>query len=522
MPYMIDQNADSAAFCPRLRFRVRSGWACGRGALVALFLISRAAFAVDPAPEPNKIDNVVVVVIDTLRADHLGSYGYARPTSPNIDRLAAEGVLFERAIAASSYTREAVAAIFSGQYPSENRWGSGWEATPDPDLPTLATLFKERGAHTGFFSGTPMLEGLTFHRGFDEAQCLVTQYGISGADERVANEALRWMGRNTDAPFFSYIHLLDPHAPYNPPAKVLRQFAEPIAEPIALYEEVRQHVPERVAEGFGPGEARFDDMIARYDAEIAVVDAVVGRLMTGLRALGLDQRTLVILTADHGEEFLEHDFVEHAWRLYPESVHIPMIFWAPKHLAPERVGDAVSQVDLLPTLAQVFDLPATGDYTGRSLLQRKEGAGWRYAPGNVPVYSELAIQSRNILHAVHHAGWSYFEAQRWLTPAELSATAKNHKNILRELREGTREDLDSWGEVIHKEWVQWDFDDASPTIAPTLEVELRGLLRDFGAARAARIPDATKREQVGGMTEEDEAVLESLGYLDAPVKKQES
>lgn len=149
-------------------------------------------------------------------------------------------------------------------------------------------------------------------------------------------------------PFFLYVHYLDPHGPYDPPAGTVPDFDR--FERVGIYNHVRENITTLRSEGFGPGEPRFDDYRARYAAELTHVDTAVGTLLDGLREQGRLENALVIVTSDHGEEFLEHGYVEHAWTLYEESIRVPLILHAPEWLEPARVTGRVSGVDLVPTL----------------------------------------------------------------------------------------------------------------------------------------------------------------------------
>jgi arylsulfatase A-like enzyme len=154
--------------------------------------------------------NLVVINIDTLRADHLGCYGYGRNTSPFIDSLAGRGVLFERALSNSSYTRESVAVLFSGRLPSAS--GSvGWNARPSDTTRNLAELFRDAGYQTGFSSNTTMLTDPLFTKGFDEAEQLTTVWGLSGAGPKLSARAVEFATRHAGGRFMMYLHYLDPH-----------------------------------------------------------------------------------------------------------------------------------------------------------------------------------------------------------------------------------------------------------------------------------------------------------------------
>ncbi len=159
--------------------------------------------------------DVLLIVVDALRADHLGAYAYTRDTSPFIDSLAREGIVFERAIANSSYTRESVAALLTGQLPSRSG-AYGWLARPGRAAPHLGEIFRRAGYHTGLLSNTTQLYDPGFNRGFDETQHLPKSWDISREGGRLTKRALDFVARAGSRPVFLYLHYLDPHAPYDP------------------------------------------------------------------------------------------------------------------------------------------------------------------------------------------------------------------------------------------------------------------------------------------------------------------
>ncbi|MBI2435697.1 MAG: sulfatase-like hydrolase/transferase [Candidatus Hydrogenedentes bacterium] len=496
---------------------------------------------------PHQPPNVLIILIDALRADHLGLYGYSRNTSPFIDHLGAEGVVFEQAVSPSSYTRESVAALFTGRYPACDAWGMGWYATPDPALPGLGKLFQNAGYTTALFTATPMLEGLSFYEGFTESECVVLDFGdkgysVSGQGPRLVKRMLQFADTVGEKPFLAYLHFLDPHAEYEPAREALEQFHPPLDPPVRLYNEVRFHVPELVAAGFGPGEARFDDLAARYDAEIAMIDENLRELFDGLATRGLLDNTLVVVTADHGEEFLEHGFVEHAWQLYWESLHVPLIFWMPQDplqaaptpasasdksdrsdtaatfLNPARVPGLVSLVDVLPTLASFCGI-ALGSVTsdGQSLLKEEDGAWAPQVPEGRPVFSSLLIQERVLQHAVFRDGLAYLTATAPVTPEDLTATARQHRQLREAVENGQRPPVSIWAQPAQEALFDLRSDPTQHQNVLEQHPEQAAQCRaDLEALRArcplAPVDDAQKRH---GVSPELQQQMDALGYLNA-------
>lgn len=386
--------------------------------------------------------NVVVVCVDTLRADHLGFSGYEHDTSPFLDSIANQGVVFERAFSTSSFTRESVSALLTGQLPSIS--GSrGWNAAPSNAVSDLGELFGRAGYRTGFFSATPTLTNPRFSEDFEVVDQLVSGAGVSGMSHRLSERALEFVAGVGEDRFLMYVHYLDPHGPYSPPEDLLLQYVEEVhPDPVALYTELRHAIPEYVADGFGPGHPRFVDMIARYDAEIADTDRALQSLFAGLDRLGVLENTLVVLTSDHGEEFLEHGFIEHAWTLYDESIHIPLVFWAPGRLDPQRAGHLASHVDIMPTLADLTGLPHDADgFDGRPLFDA-EGS---VRPSDRPVVCEMLIKHRCVVRATLQGDWKLIQARRWLEPEQRAKISRTEGKFESSARDWP---TDFWGEIV--------------------------------------------------------------------------
>lgn len=479
--------------------------------VTTLVLLAAAACRRQTEVSRLKEFNVVVINIDALRADHLGCYGYGRPTSPFIDRLATEGVVFERALSNSSYTRESVAALESGLLPSCSG-GVGWTARPLADRHHLGVLFQRAHYRTGFISATTMLTDTAFTAGFTYVRQLAQRWGQSGLGPGLSAAALEFVRQHADERFMMYLHYLDPHGPYQPPDELYRRFATiPFEHPVDLYSDVRPHFETFVKQGFGPGDPRFEDMVLRYDAEIADTDRSIEILFKGLDSTRVLDRTFVILTADHGEEFLDHGFIEHAWTVYDESLHVPLILWAPRALRPRRVAAPVSVIDVLPTILQLTQIPHDPqDFDGRALLDD-------HGDVVVPVHphtAELLIQERNVVRAVVAGGWKYIAAQRWLVPGERPRAAAEEDSL--RSRGGARVDLS--GPVVHEELYhvaddpqeRRDLVAAAPEPLRRLRERMRATLDACAQRRGDRGRGALQAEPPSPA---DAERLRSLGYL---------
>jgi len=312
-------------------------------------------FAPQHSPAPSR-PNVVVYLIDALRADHLGVYGYQRPTSPEIDAFAAEAVVFTHAMANASWTRPAVASLFTGVSPLVHG-AIGRQDSLGDSLPTLAELLGQAGYQTaGFITNSNVSTPFGLGRGFDTYQVLpeTRSREIHQLSSRLNQPVLRWLeSRDPARPFFLYLHASDPHGPYTPPEPFRTRFAAGLLEPVMNSLDHRE------------------SLIANYDAEIAHNDHHFGRLMTFLEQSGLYGNTLVVLTADHGEAFFEHRQWQHGRSLHAEELHIPLILKLPDGtgVVSGRTCDTLcQQVDLLPTILQAAGLEPLDHVHGRSLI----------------------------------------------------------------------------------------------------------------------------------------------------------
>lgn len=316
--------------------------------------------------------NVVVYLIDALRADRLGCYGYDRPVSPRIDDFARDAVLFERAQAQTSWTRASVASIFTGLM-AQVHSANGDDDALSPEVKTIAEFLKAAGYKTvGISTNGNAGPGVGFGQGFDKFKNLGPV-----RSEECNVEASKWLDRRDEtAPFFMWVHTVDPHAPYMPPDDLRAVFAPDVVDENAghvdrvegLTRDPRRVTPQLIA-----------DLRALYDAEIAANDRTFGALIDDLQTRGLYDDALIILVADHGEEFFDHGGWTHGKTLFGEQLDIPMIIKYPGEGGGRRINEIVQHVDLLPTILRELGLAAPEGIQGRSLqvLLTEEGrAGW--------------------------------------------------------------------------------------------------------------------------------------------------
>lgn len=316
-----------------------AGWA------VALLLL--AATGAGCRREP---PNILLVSIDTMRRDHVSAYGYRRPTTPAIDRLAAEGALFENAWSTSSWTLPAHMSTFTGALPSTHQVEEETDRLP-PGILTLAEHLRSNGfATAGFASHVFLGVPYGFARGFDVYDVHVDQRA-----DAVTRRAARWLARRPHRPFFLFVHYFDPHWSYDPPAEIARRFDPGYAGP--AYGELEYLL------GFSDPHTPLPPEIETrifglYDGEIRFADDQLGVLLDALRRDGVLDHTIVAVVSDHGEEFKDHGSFGHGGSLYAEVARVPMALrYPPRVRRGTRVRPPVSLADIPATLTGLAGVP---------------------------------------------------------------------------------------------------------------------------------------------------------------------
>jgi arylsulfatase A-like enzyme len=317
--------------------------------------------------------DVLLVVVDTLRPDFLGAYGFPRPTSPHLDALAAEGVVFERALAASATTVPSHASLMTSLWVTEHSVGYLNGPTRLDDEVTLARRFQLAGYDTAAFIGNILLRRRTgLDAGFDVYDDELPDVERNRSDffERSADQttdrALAWLGERNERPYFLWVHYQDPHGPYTPPAPFDRAFdclGKEGDEPLPVLENHsgRRGIPAYQAL---PGLREPGAYRSLYAGEIAFFDASLGRLLGAARER--DRPLIVAFTSDHGESMGEHNYwFAHGHATTPDIAHVPLVLVAPG-VAPGRRKDLVHHVDVMPTLLDLAGLPV-GDVRGLAL-----------------------------------------------------------------------------------------------------------------------------------------------------------
>jgi arylsulfatase A-like enzyme/tetratricopeptide (TPR) repeat protein len=409
--------------------------------------------------------NVILITMDTTRADHIGCYGYAGAKTPRLDALAGKGVLFEQAAASSPLTLPAHCSILTGMYPTYHGVRINGNTALSDEQTTIAEVLSAKGYDCGAFIGAFVLDGRWgLKQGFehydDQFDLKKYKHIDLGAIQRPGNQvmdaALSWLEGRKDKPFFAWIHLYDPHTPYEPPEPYLSEF--------------------------GPR-----GLTGLYDGEIAFMDEQIGRCVDWLERNGLNNKTILVLTGDHGEGLGSHGEGTHGYFIYDYAVHVPLIVVTPfKGLQGVRISSQVRAVDVFPTLLELAGTSPAAPTQGRSLVRmmfrptKKED---RYA------YSESLTPSLQF-------GWSPLQALR--TPSTKYIDCPKA-----ELYDLTR-DADEQTNIL----------ESDPGLVRKMKTELDRLIAE--TSRGAPTP------QAANLDKETMERLTALGYVGAPVAARKS
>lgn len=351
-----------------------SGGALARKGGVPRAPFGPTSFAAASSSAPaTRRPNIVLISIDSLRADHLGCYGWKHDTSPNIDRLASRGVRFASAWSTTSWTLPSHVSMLTGRSLLGHGVLESGDAIP-PSVPLLAEQLKSLGYRTAAFVSAPYLSSAYgFSRGFDLYDDRTVSFAshrdshrgtTSPVLNRAVEEWLRREGASREPPFFLFVHYWDVHYDYSPPAPFDRMFdpdypGSVTAEDFVRNPLINRNMPRR----------DLEHVIALYDGEIRFTDKYVGRLLDLLEKLQLDSDTMVILTADHGDEFFEHGNKSHQRTLYEEVLHVPLIVsWRGVIEGGRIVESPVSIMDIVPTVLSVVGLAGAVGSEGQDLF----------------------------------------------------------------------------------------------------------------------------------------------------------
>jgi arylsulfatase A-like enzyme len=342
-----------------------------------------------------RIKHIVLISMDTTRADVLSCYGNTNRTTPNIDALAAEGILFENAIAPAPLTLPSHSTMLTGTTPLYHGVHDNMEYHLDKSQLTLAEILKKKGFSTAAFVGSFMLDSqFGLDQGFDRYDDdLGDEETLSGINERLADDttklALSWIDGHHKENMFLFLHYYDPHGDYNPPKPYDSMFTDSFST------------------------SRIHGRWNLYNGEVAYTDHCIGKVIDKLKALKIFNSTLIVVTADHGEMFGEHGEMTHGYFVYRSNIKVPMIFKLPGRSAPLRIKNTVGLVDIVPAICSLMNIELSSPVQGKDISQ--------YFLQDEPVdlqrhiYSESLIATKykcNSLLALVSDRYKYIQSRR--------------------------------------------------------------------------------------------------------------
>ncbi len=318
--------------------------------------------------------NVMLVIVDAAGARHFSSYGYSRQTTPEIDRIAREGIVFEDAHSPVGFTLLALSSLWTGQLPDQHHNGVPYNSRLHAGATTLAEVLSTKRIHTaGFVDNVFAGSAYGLDQGFAEFDEIYRRFPKAGAE--IFREVMTpWLAANRSRRFFAYLHYREPHFPYNPRPPFNTLFGPDGSLPREARTELTW-LTDVNWKRRKPSDAEIDNLVRLYDGNLRYVDGEVAALRKVLEDAGLWDRTVVIITADHGEALYEHGFIGHLNQVYEDVTHIPLIVHLPRGVGPAgtRVKGLVDLTDLTSTVADVFGTSAPS-FRGRSLLPILAGA----------------------------------------------------------------------------------------------------------------------------------------------------
>jgi len=327
--------------------------------------------------------NIVLIVVDALRADHLECYGYNRETSPNICELADEGILFENAISQSAWTRPGVASILTGLYP-KNHGAENRNNSLSEDKTLISEVLKEQGYNTfAFVTNGNIAESFGFNQGYTGFVYLKessSEIQIHKGSDILNSRLFDNLQDLSNSKNFVYIHYTDPHDPYTPNENVFS------SDEVEFYSSQDMNKLSRTIKNVSNQDEILDNLINFYDDEIVFTDKNIGNLISWMKEKGIYNNTIIIITSDHGEGFLEHGEIRHGNTLYDELIKIPLIVHIPQS-NPKIVSQQVSQVDIFPS---VLDLVGLSDIKDNLNIDGKS----IFSGFQKYIFSELNLDNR--------------------------------------------------------------------------------------------------------------------------------
>lgn len=329
------------------------------GRVLPVAMATALLFSCESVSDAGK-KNLVIIVVDALRRDHLGVYDYQRDTSPNIDAFAQDAIVFDRAISQCSWTAPSVAALLTSDYPA-----AAAQIGNIRGIPTFPEWLSRNGYQTAALVANPIIRANKgYGQGFDTYRFLKQASAF-----KIVNKAVDWIdSRDQGRPFFLYLHFMDVHDPYTPPSPYDVRFNQNYEGSVnGWIGKYRTLMSEGKQVGLSAED--LEQLVALYDAGIAYFDSQFARFIKALRDRGLYQNTLIALTSDHGDELLDHGGIGHGQTVFEELIRVPLFIEGVEGEGGSRYSGMLEMIDLAPTLAAMLDIPLDYDVTGRSFLE---------------------------------------------------------------------------------------------------------------------------------------------------------
>ena len=444
--------------------------------LIVSLMVLNLSIIIDRRINPPTGPNVILIMVDTLRADHLSSYGYFRKTSPNIDKLSLDSIFFKNAIVAAPWTIPSAGSLFTSRHPVVLGFVAKEPVKIDDVFNTLAEVFKENNYITkGIVSHTFISSKLGFGQGFDSYDETNAKGHGHISSPSITEKAISFIQEHRDDKFFLFLHYFDPHYDYilHKSYDYYSGYEGPIYSGQSI-RSLRKQAPNMTAND-------IEYVKALYDSEISFTDEYIGKLLDKLRELGMYNETLIIFLADHGEEFLERgDFwIGHTKKLYQEQIHVPLIIKLPGGGEKKVVDEYVGLIDLMPTIV---------DYLGLKFLKEYQCAGeiLNISATSEPKPRKIISDTRRRfvnLQSVIWKGWKLIYNQQEDTKElyDLKMDPRETKNLATENHKMLKETQE-----ILRQWYKH-------TVLKKSEYKIKARQADF--------------------TEEEKQRLRSLGYL---------
>ncbi len=391
--------------------------------ILSIVLFFKYQFNKNRANNNHEKFNVILIVIDALRADHLGCYGYKRDTSPNIDKFAKEGAIFTQAISQGSYTPPSLFSILTSTYPNTHKVYT-FGVSSNKKIKTLPEILKTKGYYLGLISARSGLAEFNFPKLEEEFHAVHTasrKHTIKA--DKVTENAIEWLKLNKNKRFFLWLYYLDPHAPYRPPAPYDKLYAND-----KFIKENNKHIPiadESREEGLSDeykvipritavkGITDINYYISQYDGEISFMDNQIGAVLTELKRLDLYDNTLIVITSDHGESMGERNFYfVHGVNLYDELLKVPLII-SGRNVIPRGkiINSQVRLIDIMPTILDIVNIQSNNIMQGISLLPliREKDVP------KLDSFSEVYFKDRRHLKGIRTDKWKFIEVYNVIT-----------------------------------------------------------------------------------------------------------